>query len=361
MKHRNGILGLAIVIVLPFVPTRPVVAESRAGNAAEEHGRKAAEDPLTRSLEKRLQKGSSLDDVLIDIRWRFEGEYVSVRLFGDGVGIWKHQVLFRIPPADARNLFRKVTAAKFGALPDTLGEEEARVLMGRVVVVCGAVRKTVSQEAEGPQSAPVTDIARSLLQAGKAAAEKDGVRVSSFAEGFGALGDGRLAPEALDLFVRRKTLGAGAAREDWDLRLRGPRVFDRVIGSAGHGDVTRALVLPAGEFEALARELAAADLATLPLNLYASTYTDLDVTLLDQSRKIQARQFAGMTAATHGAKQQAFDSLMNSIVALHARAVKTGRVVEAVDVVNDTRERESREREGKDGDKEREKEREEDD
>jgi hypothetical protein len=332
-------------MTIPLVPPAPALAERTAENPAEEHGKKGAEDPLTRSLEKRLKKGSSLDDVMIDIRWRFEGEYVSVRLFGSGVGIWKREVLFRIPPADARNLIRKVAAAKFGALPDTLGEEEARVLMGRVIVVSGAVRKTVSQEADGPQSAPVTDIAQSLLQAGKAAAAKDGVRVSSFAEGFGALGDGRLAPEALDLFVRRKALQtAGGDPEDWDLRLRAGRVFDRVIGTAGHGGVTRALVLSPAEFEALARDLAAADLATLPLNLYSPIYTDLDVTLLNQSRKIQARQFAGMTAATHGAKQQAFDALMSSIAALHARAVKEGRVVEAVDVVNATRE-ESRERE----------------
>ena len=345
MKHGIGSLGLAIVMTLPL----SALSGSRAENPAEEHGKKNAEDPLTRSLEKRLKKGSSLDDVMIDVRWRFEGEYVSVRLFGNGVGVWKREVLFRIPPADARNLIRKVAAAKFGALPDTLGEQEARVLTGRVIVVSGAVRKTVSQEADGPQSAPVTDIARSLLQAGKAAAAKDGVRVSSFAEGFGALGDGRLAPEALDLFVRCKTLQtAGEAAEDWDLRLRAGRVFDRVIGAAGHG-VTRVLVLSPGEFEALARELAAADLATLPLNLYSPTYTDLEVTLLNQSRKIQARQFAGMTAATHGVKQQAFDSLMTAIAALHARAVRAGRVVEAVDVVKAVREKESREREGKNG------------
>lgn len=341
MKHRIRSLGLAIVMALPL----SALAGSGTENPAEEHGKKNPEDPLTRSLEKRLKKGSSLDDVMIDVRWRFEGEYVSVRLFGNGVGIWKRETLFRIPPADARSLVRKLAAAKFGALPDTLGEVEARVLTGRVIVVAGAVRKTVSQEADGPQLATVTDIAQTLLQAGKAAAAKDGVRVSSFAEGFGALGDGRLAPEALDLFVRRKTLQTpGGTAEDWDLRLRGGRVYDRIIGGAGHGDVTRALALSPGEFEELARELAAADVATLPLNLYSPVYTDLDVTLLNQSRKIQARQFAGMTAATHGAKQQAFDSLMKSLVALHARAVKEGRVIEAVDVVNATRE-ESRGRE----------------
>lgn len=355
MKHRIGTLGLAIVTALPLVPTAPALAGSRAGNPAEEHGKKTGEDPLTRALEKRLQKGASLDDVMIDIRWRFEGAYVPVRLYGNGVGIWKHEVLFRVPPDEARNLVLKVKAARFGALPDTLGEEEARVLMGRVIVVAGAVRKTVSQEAEGPQSAPVTDIAMSLLQAGKAAAAKDGVRVSSFAEGFDALGDGRLPPEALDLFVSRKTLpAAGGAPENWDLRLRGGRVYDRVMGAPGHGDVTRALVLSAGEFEALARKLAAADIKALPLNLYSPIYTDLDVTLLNQARKIQARQFDGMTAATHGAKQEAFDALMKSVVALHERAVKTGRVVEAVDVVNDTREKESREHEPKTGEKERE-------
>ena len=348
MKHMISSLGLAIFTTFPLFPAPPALAGSRAETPAEEHEKKKEEDPLTRSLEERLRKGSSLDDVMIDVRWRFEGEYVSARLFGDGVGIWKREVLFRIPPADARNLFRKVTAAKFGALPDTLGAEEARVLMGRVIVVCGAVRKTVSQAAEGPQSAPVTDIAESLLQAGKAAAAKDGVRVSSFAEGFRAQGAGQLAPEALDLFVRRKSLEAtGSAPEDWDLRLRGRRVFDRVIGTAGRADVTRTLMLSAGEFEALAREFAEADVATLPLNLYAPIYTDLDVTLLNQSRKFQARQFAGMTAETNGPKQQTFDRLLKSLVALHTRTVRTGRQVEAVEVLDATRERESREHEGK--------------
>jgi hypothetical protein len=299
----------------------------------DEDAKTSSEDALTRALERRLAGTSSLDDVMVDIRWRYENDYVRARLFGDGVGVWNRSVGFRVPRAEARSLIRKLAAVRFGSLPDSEGEEEARVLTGRIIVSAGAVRKTVSQMADGEQSPVLADIAQRLLRLCKKAAE-GGVRVSSFQDGFANQISGKLGPSALDLHLQRKPAAAGkAAAETWTLRISGVYVYDRELGGPGGGDVTRQLRLSAADFRALARELSADDIGALPGNLYAPIYTDLNVSLLDQRKNIQARDFAGMTPQTHGERQQAFDRLVQTLEALRERVLKEGRKVEAIDIV----------------------------
>jgi len=314
------------------------------------------EDALTLALDRRLSGNASLDDVMVDIRWRFEGEYTSVRLFGDGVGVWKHKVGFRVSRAQARELIKKFASAGFGSLPDSAGEEESRVLTGRILVSAGAVRKFVSQMADGPQSPLLLDLAQSVLRAGQKASA-DGVRASSFEDGFATQLSGKLGPGALDLHILRKSLsGAGSASETWDLRIYGTYVYEREIGGAHGPDSTWQLHLSTSAFQALIRELSAADIGKLPGNLYAPMYTDLDVTLLDQHKNVQARDFAGMTPQTHGEEQAAFDRLEKALEELRDRALKEGRKVEAVNLIGPAREEHERERESdKDRDKDKDK------
>jgi hypothetical protein len=298
-----------------------------------EDAKSSSEDALTRALERRLASTSRLGDVMVDIRWRYENDYVRARLFGDGVGVWNRSVGFRVPPAEARSLIRKFAAVHFGSLPDSAGEEESRVLTGRIIVSAGAVRKTVSQMAEGEQSPELSELAQRILRLSKKAAE-GGVRVSSFQDGFAQQISGKLAPGALEVHVQRKpATGGKAGPEAWTLRISGGYAYDRELGSARRSDVTRQLRLSAADFLALVRELFAANVGALPGNLYAPIYTDLDVTLLDQHKNIQARDFAGMTPQTHGERQQAFDRLVEALEALHSRMLRDGRSVEAIDLV----------------------------
>jgi len=200
------------------------------------------------------------------------------------------------------------------------------------------------------------DPAQSVLRAGQKASA-DGVRASSFEDGFATQLSGKLGPGALDLHILRKSLsGAGSASETWDLRIYGTYVYEREIGGAHGPDSTWQLHLSTSAFQALIRELSAADIGKLPGNLYAPMYTDLDVTLLDQHKNVQARDFAGMTPQTHGEEQAAFDRLEKALEELRDRALKEGRKVEAVNLIGPAREEHERERESdKDRDKDKDK------
>lgn len=309
----------------------------------------SGDDALTRALERRLGGKASLDDVMIDIRWRFENEYASGRLFGDGVGVWNRAVGFHVPRAQARALIAKFASAHFGSLPDNAGDAESRSLTGRIIVSAGAVRKTVSQMADGPQSPVLKNLAENVLRLCKKTAAKEGIRVSSFEDGFAEQISGKLGAGALELHMLRKPAKGGASFAAWDLRVYGAYVYDREIGGERGPDTTWQLHLPAADFKALARNLSKAEIGTLPGNLYAPVYTDLEVSLLNQHKNVQARSFAGMTPQTHGERQEAFDGLEKTLEALRDRVLKHGKKVEAIGLINpgehEEHEREEREKE----------------
>ena len=83
--------------------------------------------------------------------------------------------------------------------------------------------------------------------------------------------------------------------------------------------VTAQRELDPEEFTALVRDLARADLPGLPPNLYQDQYTDVVVKVLNRRAQINARRFAGMTAETHGSKQERFDTVLEQLRALQRR------------------------------------------
>ncbi|HEX9945741.1 MAG TPA: hypothetical protein VGG03_27350, partial [Thermoanaerobaculia bacterium] len=106
--------------------------------------------------------------------------------------------------------------------------------------------------------------------------------------------------------------------EGWTLSLSGFKVtLERDPVPEGEGP--RTFRLQSAEVAELAGQLAAARLEELPVNLWAPEYTDLEIRVLNHRRSLQARQFAGMTPATHGESQQRFDRLWETVDALHRR------------------------------------------
>jgi hypothetical protein len=312
----------------------------------DEDAKTPSEDALTRALQRRLAGKQSLDDVMIDVRWRFENEFASARLFGDGVGAWNRSVGFRVPRAQAKALIAKFAAARFGSLPDSAGDEESRSLTGRIIVSAGAVRKSIEQMADGPQSPVLSGLAESLMRLSKKAAADGGVRVSSFEDGFAAQSSGKLGPGALELrFFRRPQPGGSPSPGAWELRINGAYFYVRNLGGAGSPDSTWQLHLSSADFNALVGELSKIQIGTLPVNLYAPIYTDLEISLLNQRKNIQARQFAGMTPQTHGERQEAFDRFEKLLETLRERVLKQGKKVEAVGLVGPPREEHEKERE----------------
>jgi hypothetical protein len=78
------------------------------------------------------------------------------------------------------------------------------------------------------------------------------------------------------------------------------------------------------QLEGLLKLLADNDSGNLPINLYATDYTDFDVKVLDKGKNLQARRFAGMTPQTHGERQRQFDRIFEGLQRLHRQALKEG-------------------------------------
>ena len=67
------------------------------------------------------------------------------------------------------------------------------------------------------------------------------------------------------------------------------------------------------ESKGLLSKLAAIEVGVLPVNLFAESYLDLTLEVLDQRVSIQARRFAGMAPDSLGARQLAFERLLTAV------------------------------------------------
>jgi hypothetical protein len=154
------------------------------------------------------------------------------------------------------------------------------------------------------------------------------VSAESLKEGLEKLSRGVLVPETFRLILNRKPelRDQGGDGSGFLLRLEGltatAKTFTR---GEGYGD-TRALELDAEELKELASTLATVDPAGLPINLYASDYTDLTVEVLRFRKNVQARQFAGVEPATHGDSQKTFDQLYETLEGLYRAVIDRGEI-----------------------------------
>jgi hypothetical protein len=288
--------------------------------------RKPRTDAVTSALEKRLSSGASLDDVVVDIRWPFESKHVACRVFGNGVGLWDRQVQFRLPPPQVESLLRKVKESGFGSLPGTIGGEPNRKKRqkGRVTISVGSVTKAVVQLDGGDQSPKLRGLADEFLRASASAAAQ-GVRVSSFDEGFTMLAAGTLAPEALQIDVLRPARASPDVPEGWMLRLDGRRATLRTLTAAEVPRTGRTLVLSGADFQALLDALRQSHPETWPPAFSAAAPTDIRIQVLGQVRAVKASPHSGPGRPSADARQKAFDRVFAVLLALHARVEREGK------------------------------------
>jgi hypothetical protein len=307
-----------------------------------------APDPLARALQERITGKKPLDEVRIDFDWSVASQPVSVRLWGDGIGIWEERKQFLLTREQVIEALKALRDGRFGSLPgyfgsDMEGEADSPVrLKGQVTLHIGPQVKRVAQLGDGEQSAGLETIAQKLLAICTGPAAK-GKTASSLAEGLRLIDQKALSPRVLSVLVQR---GKGSG-ERWILRVEGRTATNREIRTGAEAPVPRRWTLPEANFRALVTALAEAQVDQLPVNLYAPVYTDLRVRLLDHSRTVTARDFLDVTPETHGSKQEAFDRLFASLEALHAKTAKEGKKYEEVQVISqsDRERKEEKERE----------------
>ena len=149
------------------------------------------------------------------------------------------------------------------------------------------------------------------------------------ADALSRLASGAIPPESIRLTVQRRDDRPTPTERGFLLRLRGREAVARPFTN-GYGPPRR-LVLTDAEFAQLAFALRECDPATLPENLYAPMYTDFRIEILGRSRDLQARTYSGVTPTTHGARQAAFDALIDRLRELADRVIRDGSPTTASD------------------------------
>lgn len=258
-----------------------------------------------------------------------EGPF-SLRVFDDGVSIWDNSRQFQLERGEIQRLLRPFQRLGFGAMDESYGGKAdprpatpraAIRVTCRISLTIDGRTKEVVQQAGGRQSPSLKELAQEVYMLGGEAARR-GVGASSLEDGLRKVAQGQLAPQTFFVTMQRKPTTASPSSEGaWLLRVHGATVSTRhfVPGEGYRGPLSRQL--SEAEIRELAFHLAAQDVDSLPLNLWADVYTDLSLRVLNQSKRIQARPFAGITPETYGETQQRFDRICATLVKLHSTTV----------------------------------------
>ena len=189
----------------------------------------------------------------------------------------------------------------------------------------GDLRKTSAQRLKGEQSEALRQLADDLMAYCETAGQA-GVEAGSLTDGLEKIAGGQLAPEVLQVMMHQRP-------EPGDQTDRSHGFLMRVLGpdatvqrwTSGEGYASGvSLELDANDVRSLARSLAQAQPEQLPINLYADRITDVRIKVLNHEAAIQARRFAGKTAATHGEQQRLFDQLAEALSGISRRVLIEG-------------------------------------
>jgi hypothetical protein len=319
MIRSLSILLLALVLGSCAQAPRPSAPGAEVSRTAEAT---AGEGELGQALVQALER-RSWNDLRIDTECRTDAGFRSARVFGSGVGIWNRERQLKLSHKEILELLGRFQAAGFPRMEETYGgntgkseEDAALELICRVrLELDGAARQAV-QLSKGRTSPELMALAHHVLKVAEDAA-RSGPGAASLTQGLERIARGELAPELLSLHVVRQSEVPGT-QEGWQLDLEGNRATVR-RNPAPEGEEPRTVQLTPAEISDLAGRLAAARWEELPVNLWASEYTDLQIEVLKGRRSLQARQFAEMTAATHGEAQQRFDRAWEAVEALRRR------------------------------------------
>ena len=275
-----------------------------------------ADRPLEQALDQAVGRGS-WQDLRIDTECETPEGFRAATVYSSGVGVWNRERQLRLSHEELVALLREFQAARFPRLQETYGTGEE--MDADVELKCsvrleldGAARRVV-QLSRGERSEALEHLAERILEAAEEAG-RSGPGAPSLTAGLDAIARGELAPELLAIHVLRRGEAPGSGG-GWRFRLEDNRV---TLESDGEAQPQTFRLEPA-EVASFAGRLAAERPEDLPANLWATDYTDLQIAVLDHARSIQARQFAGMTPATHGEQQQRFDRLWELLDGLRQR------------------------------------------
>jgi len=277
-----------------------------------------------------MNRGASTAGLRVRVDWLRSGAMTSAEVYGSGAGIFEDRVALHLSDSDLRAVVRAIAQSHFAAMPSRFGEADSDFMkmQGRITVDVDRIGKSVLQITQGPQSEPLAILAAEIITIAERAS-RGGVTVDSLPDALTRLASGAIPPETIRLTVQRRDDRPSPTEAGFLLRLRGREAVARSF-TTGYGPPRR-LVLTDAEFAQLAAALRETDPAALPENLYAPMYTDFRIEILGRSRDLQARPYSGVTTTTHGARQLAFDNLIDQLRALADRVIHDGTATSASD------------------------------
>lgn len=247
----------------------------------------------------------------------------SLEVFPRGVAVWNGRAQLRLAPAVRSALLEALLAGDFASLEPSYGgrpgaepERAALRVVRRVVFEIGGLAASSVQLAEGEQSPKLERLAEALLDL-VAPLAQDGITADDLGDGLAKLAAGALAPETFTLrFVELPPPGSEAAgsilRFSQGTATRQSYAPGREIGEPV------SLKVSDEKLNALVGALRAADLSTLPVNLWSDAHLELEVALLQHRRTLVARPFSRLSPQTLGEAQQRFEKLVAVLEELRA-------------------------------------------
>jgi hypothetical protein len=302
---------------------------SIAGEREEEEARPGTNEPLERRIEQ-MNRGASTTGLRVRVDWVRSGAMTTAEVYGNGAGIYDDRIALRLSSSDLSAVVRALVQSRLAAMPSRFGEADSDFMkmQGRVTVDVDRIGKSVIQIDQGPQSEPLAILAAEIITVAERAS-RGGVTVDDLSDALAKLAAGSIPPETIRLTVQRRDDRPSPTERGWLLRLRGREAVARSFTN-GYGPPRR-LVLTDAEFAQLAVVLRETNPSTLPENLYAPMYTDFRIDILGRSRDLQARTYSGVSPTTHGARQAAFDALIERLHALAERVIREGTPTTASD------------------------------
>lgn len=261
-------------------------------------------------------------------KWR------STRIFGSGVAIWEGERQFQLTEDELFDLLQQLLTADFPSLPDRYGgppepdrmqSNNARTVVCSLSVSLAGVEKEVFQINRGEQSESFARLVNRLLDSCEEPAAT-GVGAANLEEGLEKVASGELEPVTFELHYQVMADGAapGESVTEFVLGVEGQTATVRLRDLVDGYSEPSQLELTGDELSELVWKLAGTAPSRFLKNLWAPSYTDLSVRVLNHKMSLVARPYSGVDEETHGELQQDFDATIELLDALRERVLHEG-------------------------------------
>ncbi len=234
----------------------------------------------------------------------------SVTVYSDGVGFWRNERQFKVPPAAIETILSTLETSGFKTMPDLIGAGPRRI-RSRVWVDSPSLKKEAAQLMNGEQSKALDQLTAGILDLAEPLA-RVGVTPTSLEDGLAKVGRGELAAAALTLVVQRQPELSHPKGPGWLLTVEHAEGSLQESVDRRRGEL-RHLNLQPEAVRRLAEKLHDSGFAGWPANLYSKEYVQLIVQVLRWRKVVEARAFTSLSAASHAVEQKSLDDLLAAL------------------------------------------------